>query len=275
MLLTCLFVLYIFNSTNIQAPAGDPTEQAWILAHKAEFEAAEEAYHQRERDRIATIQADQIKPQNIELHQELLNARAALENAHIRLDVDTILEKLIEYGKSKNKSIALHHLHAIKIALEKYKTKQYPNYFISWFIATPDIVKNLIQPAIDKTNEAINVLENNSNITPFVLIAAGTTAIATAAAGLYIWRARNKNQTTSTLPSDILAYYKTLGVPSNATKKEIEDRYVKLKAELPKKNYRQWLIVETAYQNIARYHMEFARKTSNSEPYENDSKAVL
>ncbi len=118
------------------------------------------------------------------IEPSLQSARGLLtKSSLISAELEPILEGLIVYVKDGiiTKEAAINRLQAIKNALVAYKNRQYSNPWLSWFVSTPEIVKNKIQPAIDKVDAAI-VLLNGNAWTPLQI--AGVTAGAVAGAAV-------------------------------------------------------------------------------------------
>ena len=109
------------------------------------------------------------------IHQQLLSARKAM-NSHVKSELDAVLPALLESVQTGaiTKNAAIENLKAIKVALETYKSEQYPTYWSRYFGLTPEIVKNQIQPALDKVNNALTTL---TAWTTSSYIKAGTAAI--------------------------------------------------------------------------------------------------
>ena len=106
-------------------------------------------------------------------------------------DLDSALNGLLDAVKNGTvgKDAAIAKVEELQKALKNYKAKQYPSYFMSFFVSTPNVVKNEIQPALDKVNKALAELKASIANTlynlawdPYVNLGAGVLSVAATAA---------------------------------------------------------------------------------------------
>ncbi len=111
----------------------------------------------------------------------LQNAKFLLQNPMIPTELDAVVNGLVECMKkgSISKKVTGNALEKIHDALLAYKNKQYSNTWQWFFGQTPEIVKNKIQPALDKVTNAINIVEKDE--VTFMLATAGIAIAGTAA----------------------------------------------------------------------------------------------
>ena len=115
-------------------------------------------------------------------------------------DLDSALNGLLDAVKNGTvgKDAAIAKVEELQKALKNYKAKQYPSYFMSFFVSTPNVVKNEIQPALDKVNKALAELKAsiantlyNLAMDPYVNL--GVVALSTAATAAYYNRKNLSN----------------------------------------------------------------------------------
>ena len=117
---------------------------------------------------------------NSVIKSELGNARNIMDDMKLPLELDPILKTLVSFSQrgKVEKSVAIGQIKSIKIALEKYRSQQDLSW-ISWFRgATPQIVKNQIDPALVKVNKVLAIV---TRWTTSDYVWAGGTTAATAA----------------------------------------------------------------------------------------------
>ncbi len=140
------------------------------------------------------LQGTMLQASEANLYQviepSLQRARSFLKNPMIPLQLEPVLDELIMYvqqGKI-HKNLAVNLINDIKKALESYKNKQYSNFWLSWFVSTPQIVKDKVQPALDKVNSALSVLQGNefSSLEIAGIALGATAAVAGVAGGSYL-----------------------------------------------------------------------------------------
>ena len=90
---------------------------------------------------------------------QLQAVRAIMRN-NVNLELDAVLPALLIYAQKGNveKAAAIIQTNVIKVALENYKAKQYPDYWPQWMCSTPEIVKNQINPALNKVDKVLAAL---------------------------------------------------------------------------------------------------------------------
>ncbi len=135
---------------------------------------------------LLLLQGALLKASEMEFYQaiapSLQNAKSVLQNPMISAELDPVLNGLL--GAVQNgtisKQAALNIINDIKNAVEAYKSKQYSNSWLSWFVSTPKIVKDTVQPALDKVNNAIAAL-NGNELSPLAITGIVVGSVATAA----------------------------------------------------------------------------------------------
>ena len=112
-------------------------------------------------DTIVTMQDGYLDSQlNRAIMVPLHNACKAM-NKPIHNDFNYVLSALLSYaGKSRNnKIVAIDQIQKIQDALLYYKSLQYPTKWSEWFGTNPEIVTEMIDPALDKIDDALESLD--------------------------------------------------------------------------------------------------------------------
>ncbi len=119
----------------------------------------------------------------------LQNARGLLKNSMISADLDSVLNGFVASVQNGtiSKEAGLSTMNGIKNALEAYKNRQYSNSWLSWFVSTPQIVKDKVQPSIDKVNNAIAVLNSNELSSLAIAGIVGGSVVGAAALGTAVY----------------------------------------------------------------------------------------
>ncbi len=152
------------------------------------------------------LQSAMLQASEAEFYQaiepSLQSARGLLTNSTIAVQLEPVLNELITYVQNGiiAKNVAVNKIHDIKMAVLLYKNRQYPNYFLSWFVATPQIVKDVIDPALSKIDKALSIL-NGSMMQAYILrglaITGTLVTVSAGAYGLHIWRKKAQQKKIS------------------------------------------------------------------------------
>ena len=162
----------------------------------------------------------------------------AMNNVHVPLELDPILKTLLSYVKAGaiTKRIAIQKIEAIKTALEKYKAKQYTAMWPRLLCSTPEIVKEKIDPAIEKVNSALVILKrsviNFGSLLGWATLGVGVViAVNLAAAGVKDHMLFNKMNSITFFEKENIARYWAEILTDNYVPKDDLD-YVDLKEDL-------------------------------------------
>ena len=100
---------------------------------------------------------------NYEIKPALLQARIALKNTHISLELDSILDSLLAHVENQkiNRSVAIEKITKIKTSLMQYRNQQYTTRWNRLFGRSSRAVIDVIDPALARVDYALKILASS------------------------------------------------------------------------------------------------------------------
>ena len=140
---------------------------------------------------------------NKAIQEQLISARKVMQSKTV-VEFDPILKTLVSFSQKGKieKAAAIVRIKSIKAALEKYKSEQYPTYWSKWFGSTPEIVKNQINPALAKVENALKLLNATSMNTGYIVGGTVLGVVAALGIGGTLWYLVSNKNGVSSLPVD-------------------------------------------------------------------------